>query len=196
MNTESQPTTNPILTALISRVRTASVTEDFGPEQVRDLLTEVLSREDDWLDQRYQTRHGEPKGRLYPLFRADDRRCSLLVAVFEAGVPAPVHNHGSWAVVGVYRGRERETWFRRLDDGSSPGRADLEIERSWVNSPGTVTVVPDGTIHTVEAIDGQDAVSIHIYGTDIVTQERSCFNVADGTVDAFYPPFSPTDDED
>ena len=196
MNTESQPTTSPILTELISRVRAASQTDDFGPEQVRDLLTNVLSREGDWLDQKYQTRRGEPKGMLYPLFRADDQRCSLLVAVFEAGVPAPVHNHGSWAVVGVYRGRERETWFRRLDDGTFPGRADLEVDRSSVNSPGTVTVVPDGTIHTVEAVDGHDAVSIHVYGTDIVTQERSCFNVVGGTEDAFYPSFSPTDDED
>ena len=120
------------------------------------------------------------RGKLYPLFRADDRRCSVLVAVFETGVPAPVHNHGTWAVVGVDSGRERETWFRRLDDGSSPGRADLEVDHSWVNTPGTVTIAPDGTIHTVEAIDGEDAVSIHIYGTDIVTQERSTFNVAEG----------------
>jgi predicted metal-dependent enzyme (double-stranded beta helix superfamily) len=194
MNTGPKVTTSPILAELISSVREASAADDFRPEQVRDLLTNVLSRGDDWLDRKYQTRHGEPKGKLYPLFRAEDRRCSILVAVFEAGVPAPVHNHGSWAVVGVYRGRERETWFRRLDDGSSPGRADLEVQRTWVNTPGTVNIVPDGTIHTVEAIDGQDAVSIHIYGTDIVTQERSSFNVADGTEEAFSPPFSPTDD--
>src|SRR5688572_17377439 len=134
------PTT--VLTDLISRVREASAADHFGPERVRDLLSNVLSREDDWLDRKYQTRDGEPKGKLYPVFRADDRRCSILVAVFEAGVPAPVHNHGSWAVVGVYRGRERETWFRRLDDGSSRGRANLEVERTWINSPGTVTVVP------------------------------------------------------
>jgi predicted metal-dependent enzyme (double-stranded beta helix superfamily) len=195
MDANAPSSTSPILTDLISRVRAAAEADDFGPEHGRALLTDALSRGDDWLDQRYQDRQGEPKGKLYPLFRADDRRCSILVAVFEAGVPAPVHNHGTWAVVGVYRGRERETWFRRLDDGSSPGQADLEVDQSWVNTPGTVTIAPEGTIHTVEAIDGEDAVSIHIYGTDIVTQERSTFNVAEGTEEPFYPPFSQADED-
>jgi 3-mercaptopropionate dioxygenase len=190
MSTNARWSTGPILTDLIARVRAASEADECGPEQIRDLLSEALSRDDDWLDKQYQSRDGEPGGKLYPLFRAEDRRCSMLVAVFEPGVPAPVHNHGSWAVVGVYSGRERETWFRRLDDGDSPGRAELKVDQTWINTPGTVTVVPDGTIHTVEAIDGRDAVSMHIYGTDIVTQERSTFNVAEGTEEPFYPSFS------
>ena len=49
------------------------------------------------------------------VYRAEDGRCSILVVVLRPGTPLPVHNHGSWAVIGVYKGREHETWFRRID---------------------------------------------------------------------------------
>lgn len=190
MHVDSQPSTGPVVTDLVARIRTVSATDDFGPKQIQDVLTEILSREGDWLDQRYQQRDGEPVGKLYPLFRADDGRCSILVAVFAPGAQTPIHNHGSWAVVGIYRGREQETRFRRSDDGSVPGHAQLETETTRVSPAGTVTVVPDGVIHTVEAIDGQEAVSIHVYGTDIVTQPRSTFDLSSGTEMPFSPPFS------
>ena len=59
---------------------------------------------------------------------------------------------------------------------------------------GTVTVVPEGAIHTVEALDGVDAVSIHVYGTDIVTQERHAFDLETGAVSIFSPDFAATVD--
>lgn len=112
------------------------------------------------------------------------------MAVFAPGAQAPIHNHGSWAVIGIYRGREKETWFRRVDDGSVAGRAELGPESTRITPAGGVTTVPDGVIHTVEALDGQEAVSIHVYGTDIVTQPRSTFDLAGGTETPFSPPFS------
>jgi hypothetical protein len=113
-----------------------------------------------------------------------------IVAVFRPGVPAPVHDHGSWAVIGIYRGRERETWFRRANHEQGPGRARLEVVRSFVNETGAVSTAPDGMIHTVQALDGRDAVSIHVYGTDIVTQQRSTFDLDTGTEEIFRPDFA------
>jgi predicted metal-dependent enzyme (double-stranded beta helix superfamily) len=115
---------------------------------------------------------------------------SMLVAVFAPGARAPIHDHGSWAVIGIYRGREQETWFRRVDDRSVAGRARLEVDRTRINPGGTVAGVPNGVIHTVEALDGQEAVSIHVYGTDIVTQARSTFDLEAGTESPFSPPFA------
>jgi predicted metal-dependent enzyme (double-stranded beta helix superfamily) len=178
---------------LAERLAAASADEGFGPQRALALLREALDSGDDWLDREHQYR---PEGRdwmLYPLFRAADRRCSMLVAVFRPGVRAPVHDHGSWAVIGIYRGRERETWYRRTDDRSVPGRAEIEELRSFVNVTGTVHVVPEGTIHTVEALDGADAVSIHVYGTDIVTQERSTFDQKAGTEEVYRPDFTAVD---
>ena len=81
------------------------------------------------------------------------------------GAPSPVHDHGSWAVIGIYRGRERETWFR---PGPGDGPALVE-DCVFVNHPRTTHAVPDGIIHTVEALD--EAVSIHVTGPRDVSRK-------------------------
>ena len=180
---------------LAGRIRDASAPGSGpNPEQVRDILSEALATPGDWIDPAYQ-HLGEGEYALYPVYRAEDGRCSMLVAVLRSGTPLPVHNHGSWAVIGVYKGREHETWFRRVD-GSVPGRAQVEVDQTFENERGTASVVPDGRIHTVEAMDGQQAVSIHVYGTDIVTQQRSEFDPLTGTERVFRPPFAETDAAD
>jgi 3-mercaptopropionate dioxygenase len=181
---------------LADRIRDASAPGTGpDPERVRDILREALATPGDWIDPAYQ-QLGEGEYALYPVYRAEDGRCSMLVVVLRPGTPLPVHNHGSWAVIGVYKGREHETWFRRVDDGSVPGRAQLEVDQIFVNDRGTASVVPDGRIHTVEAMDGQQAVSIHVYGTDIVTQQRSEFDPLTGTERVFRPPFAEADATD
>jgi hypothetical protein len=45
-------------------------------------------------------------------------------------------------------------------------------------------------------MDGQQAVSIHVYGTDIVTQQRSEFDPLTGTERVFRPPFAEPDAAD
>jgi predicted metal-dependent enzyme (double-stranded beta helix superfamily) len=175
---------------LVQRIR-ESAAPGVAPEpgRVRDILEEALATTGDWIDPTYQ-RLGDGEYALYPVYRAEDGRCSILVVVLRPGTPLPVHNHGSWAVIGVYKGREHETWYRRVDDGTVAGRARLEVEQTFVNERGTAGVVPDSRIHTVEAMDGAPAVSIHVYGTDIVTQERSEFDLHAGTERVFRPPFA------
>jgi 3-mercaptopropionate dioxygenase len=175
---------------LVERFAHLASEDRYGPESAIALLSGVLAQPPDWLDEPYQERPDDRDWMLYPLYRAPDHRASMLVVVFKPGVTAPVHDHGAWAVIGIYRGRERETWLRRTDDGGTPGRARLEAERSFVNPTGSVHVVPDGIIHTVEALDGADAVSIHVYGTDIVTQDRNEFDLETGRVQPYRPPIT------
>jgi predicted metal-dependent enzyme (double-stranded beta helix superfamily) len=159
------------------------------PEQVEGIVRQALADQREWLDAEYQEL-GDGDYALHPLYRDESRHCSMLIAVLKPGVALPIHNHGSWAVIGVYRGREKDRWFHRLDDGTVPGHAELELERAFVNPRGTVSLVPDGAIHTVEALDGMPAVSIHVYGTDIVTQVRSTFDLESCTEEIFRPPFT------
>lgn len=173
-------------TELIDRLRSAAGQDAFGPREVGRILADALAQDRHWLAPEHLRRDGRD-WMLHPLFRCPAGRWSMLAAVFRPGVPVPVHDHGAWAVVGVYRGRECETRYRRLDDGSDPGRAKLEVDRMFVNPRGSVTVVPDGAIHTVQALDGHDAVSIHVYGTDIATQERSTYDLDRETAAPFRP---------
>ncbi len=188
MGSGQQVGTGPVLEELVTTIRAAADHEGFGPEQVRAALDQALLREDDWLDEEFQDRHDEPVGKLYSIFTDPDGRWSMLVAVFAPGAWTPVHDHGAWAVVGTYRGREEEIWYRRLDDGGTSGEARLEPVLTRINPERTTTVVPDGTIHAVGALDDRETVSIHIYGTDITTQPRSTFDLDEGTETAFSPP--------
>src|SRR4051812_20689268 len=52
----------------------------------------------------------------YALYRADDRSLCLFSLVVPAGAATPVHDHLAWGLVGIYRGQQDETVYRRLDD--------------------------------------------------------------------------------
>ena len=166
-----------------SRIGAAAEAPDFGPERVRLILGDALTTQDDWLPAGLQHRDPDVDWVLYPVYRPPDRRASMLVAVFSSGAVSPAHDHGTWAVVGIYRGREREIRYRRTGEG-------IEIERTLVNPRGTISIVPPDAIHSVEALDGCDAVSIHVYGTDIVTQRRSSFDPVTGEETIFTPDFT------
>jgi predicted metal-dependent enzyme (double-stranded beta helix superfamily) len=186
--TRTRPGSGGTLGDLVAGIGGLAAHGSPDPEEVAALVAGALAG--DWLDDRYQRCADGRDWELHTLHRAADGRWSMLAAVFRPGVVAPVHDHGTWAVVGVYRGRERETRYRRLDDGREPGRARLEVERTLVSPAGTVTIVPDGAIHTVEALDGRPAVSLHVYGTDIVTTPRSTYDLARGRVEPFRPDFT------
>jgi predicted metal-dependent enzyme (double-stranded beta helix superfamily) len=175
---------------LIAELSGRAIGAGFGAEQARELIADALATPGAWLDERYLQREPEQDWVLHPLYRAADRSLSMLVAVFKPGAAAPIHDHHAWAVVGVYRGSERETRFRRVDDGGRPGQAELHATETLVSSPGDVTIVPAEAIHTVEALGDHDAVSIHVYGTDIVTQARSTYDLATGTVTTYQPDFA------
>src|SRR5690242_15073093 len=71
-----------------------------------------------------------------------DGEIALFTAQFEDGVAVPVHNHGTWEIVGVYEGRLDYQAYRRLDDGSVEGYAELEVAEDRILGPGDFSVVP------------------------------------------------------
>jgi 3-mercaptopropionate dioxygenase len=168
---------------LIAALHSLAATERLTPEHVRPLLADALADSTDWLHPAALRRDPAADWALHPLLRTP--RCSLIVAVFRPGAVVPVHDHGAWAVIGIYRGRERETRYRRAAPPSP-----LQVVDTLVNEPGAVVVVPEHLPHTVVALDGRDAISLHAYGTDIVTQQRSEYDVDTGRARPYQPGFA------
>src|SRR5437764_2387092 len=94
-------------------------------------LPDACSRPDD------KSRMGGGIGQ-YALYRAEDGSLCLFSLVVPAGASTPVHDHLAWGLVGVYRGRQDETVYRRVDDGAEPGRATLEVAKRQTPGPGEV----------------------------------------------------------
>jgi hypothetical protein len=74
---------------LIERIqREAMAVTGPDPSRIQAILTETLAQPGDWLDARYQE-PGDGDYALYPLYRAENRRCSILSAVIRPEIPLP-----------------------------------------------------------------------------------------------------------
>jgi hypothetical protein len=57
-----------------------------------------------------------------------------------------VHDHGPcWVIYGNYKNPTRMRRWRRLDDGSKPGYAEVELQKEFLNEPGQAAVFAKGT---------------------------------------------------
>lgn len=105
---------------------------------------------------------------------------SLAVAVLSwlpSGATLP-HNHGTWGIVVGMAGAERNIFWRRSDDGSRPGYAELERVSEMAFVLGQAVVLPSTTIHSVENDSDQPSVSLHVYGKNVYYTGRSQFDIA------------------
>jgi predicted metal-dependent enzyme (double-stranded beta helix superfamily) len=112
------------------------------------------------------------------IYEAPDRSLSLYALVWLPGQWTPVHDHGSWGVVGVVEGVLEERSYVRL----SPDRgadADIDLARGGtiLLGHGAVTSFvpnPDHIHVTGVPSERPRAVSLHLYG-----RMMSDFNIYD-----------------
>jgi Predicted metal-dependent enzyme of the double-stranded beta helix superfamily len=79
---------------------------------------------------------------------------SILLFELPNGKPVPVHDHGNWESMAIYRGRVKHTVYQRRDDGSVPGFADLAVIDDRVLEPGdSVVIAPPADIHGFMALE-------------------------------------------
>jgi len=114
-----------------------------------------------------------------------DEMFSIIGGVWRPGQTTPIHDHLTWALIGVYDGEEREALFRRTDDGSNPKVAKIERVSEKINTKGHVTVLGHRGIHRVDNISGQPTTSIHVYGRDIGHAERHSYDPVTGEISRF-----------
>ena len=102
------------------------------------------------------------------VYDAPDASLSLYTLVWQPGQWTPVHDHGSWGVVGVLEGVLEERSYVRLgaDRGADTG---IDLARGGVIllARGAVTSFvpnPDHIHVTGVPVDRARAVSLHLYG--------------------------------
>ena len=121
------------------------------------------------------------------IYVAPDHSLSLYALVWTPGQWTPVHDHGSWGVVGVLRGMLEERSYIRTgahDAGVRAVDAGIELQRGGVIliGPGSVTSFvpnPDHIHLTGVGADRPQAVSLHLYGRNM--NSFHLYDVAAGT---------------
>ncbi len=106
----------------------------------------------------------------------------VLVHGREKASKSSVHDHGPcWVIYGNYKNPTRMRRWRRLDDGSTPGYAELELQREFLNEAGHAAVFAVGDIHSIEF--GADTFFIRVTGGDVEIKETLRFDVDKKTVE-------------
>lgn len=119
------------------------------------------------------------------LHMPEDKSFSIIGGVWQPRQTTPIHDHLTWALIGVYSGQEREAIYRRLDDGKDSRYAKLEKVSERTNTSGHVTVLGNKGIHKVDNPSHETTTSIHVYGRDIGNTERHSYDPVTGEIGKF-----------
>ncbi len=119
------------------------------------------------------------------LYMPEDEAFSIIGGVWQPGQTTPIHDHLTWALIGVYDGEETESIYRRTDDGSDPKIARIEKLSDRTNGKGHVTVLGHRGIHLVSNLSEEPTRSIHVYGRDIGHTERHSYDPVTGEIGTF-----------
>lgn len=113
---------------------------------------------------------------LFPLHEEPDHTLAVFALSWLPQRGTPPHDHNTWAVVAGMKGLEKNTFWKRIDDGSRLGYAELEQMGDKVFGPGHVMTMPTGTVHAVINNSDEVSVSLHIYGKHINHTGRHQFD--------------------
>jgi predicted metal-dependent enzyme (double-stranded beta helix superfamily) len=83
------------------------------------------------------------------------------------------HNHGMWAVIGVYSGREDNIFWRKSPAGS---RWPIEASGAVSLMQGDAGAVGADMIHSVTNPLGRLTAALHVYGGDYLHEAREAWD--------------------
>lgn len=168
----------------------AQAVEQHGEESAflaaaHPLLADLVAQ-DDWLP----ADCAAPDPRTYQqyLLHCDSRqRFSVVSFVWGPGQATPIHNHGTWGLIGMLRGSEVSQRYERDQVGLlRPVGPAARLE------PGAVEMVSPaiGDIHRVwNYHQDRPSISIHVYGANIGAVTRAAYG-EDGTAKPFISGYS------
>jgi predicted metal-dependent enzyme (double-stranded beta helix superfamily) len=142
----------------------AGLREERGPRAVREVVARAVSDPASML-----RTLGEPqRAGASILYAGDDM--TIVNLVWGADMHVSPHDHRTWAVIGIYTGREDNIFWRRRPDG--------RVEAAGARSLGACDVCPmgDDIIHSVLNPLPRLTGAIHIYGGDFLHAPRSTWD--------------------
>ncbi len=188
----------PDIRALVDETRrlTAEIPDtQTRVESLRPAFGKLLAA-DNWLPREYaepDLKSGMGGGiGQYALYRAEDGSLCLFSLVIPPGSQTPIHDHLAWGLIGVYRGVQDETVYRRTDDGRDESNATLEIARQQTVRHGEFyTLLPPlDDIHYVKTVSDTPSISIHLLANDTACVVRHRFDATSGLVTPFRSGYS------
>ncbi len=160
----------------LRRISAQSETEDEIFEQLEPLAARLVS-DPSWLEPKHFESNEEQGFGVHLLHEEPDHSLAVFAVNWLPGRGTPPHDHGTWAVVAGIEGIERNVRYGRVDDGSRPDYAELEVKKEFDAAPGEVVCIRNGGIHKVSNETDKLTLSLHTYGRHINHTNRSQFDL-------------------
>ena len=127
-----------------------------------------------------------PNHGTYLLYQSDSG-LSVTAVVWGAGEHLGPHDHRTWGIIGILDNTLTETRYRRVDDHSREGYAQLEKDRSANFKPGEITLlIPDvDEIHQMDNFTDRPTCEVHVYGSDLRGIDRARYDLETGKIVSF-----------
>jgi predicted metal-dependent enzyme (double-stranded beta helix superfamily) len=119
------------------------------------------------------------------LYHDPHDRFVVLALFWEPGYTTPIHDHGTWGAMAVYKSQLKVVNYVRSDVGrEQPGLRRIEPVSTLIEDRGSVSWVlpPDEEIHHIENATSKTAMSLHVYGKDIRRTNR--YDLKTGVIQA------------
>ncbi len=81
---------------------------------------------------------------------------------YPPGIVSPIHNHGTWGVVAILKGQEKNTFWQRAPTKEFKDRVIPVGEKIFCS--GDVISFTPSAIHCVEAVGDSPMVTFNLYG--------------------------------
>ncbi|PSN12373.1 cupin [filamentous cyanobacterium CCT1] len=135
-----------------------------------------------WLQLEYSAPDPKTGWSVNFLYREHEFPLTVQMVSWWPGQTSPIHNHGTWGIVALVGGQERNRLWRRNPQPDHPDHLDLVDEITL--QPGDVVALTANAIHSVEALGNEPTVSFNLYGVTNFAQ-RYEFDLATHTARPF-----------
>ncbi|WP_131783357.1 cupin [Legionella gresilensis] len=181
------------LTPFINDLKALHVQEHHDASNMKKISSILQSwvKQSDWLEDQFKIVDTPEGFKSWLLYEEPNHCLAVNLVAWEPGREILPHDHRTWAVVGCVRGIEENYFWTRLDDGSSPGYADLKRQEPPITChPGEVIAIEANQIHSVVNVANEVAISLHVYGKNLNYTNRCKYDPIKKTAEPFVIDFN------
>ncbi len=130
-------------------------------QAVRPLVRRLLTSSY-WLAGEYKAPDSQRGWSVLTLYDEVDFPLTVQTVVWLPGRTSTIHNHGTWGIVALLDGEEKNSLWQRVGDSNVPNRIEKVGEKRLL--PGDMMSFTSQAIHCVEALGNEPTVSFNLYG--------------------------------
>jgi predicted metal-dependent enzyme (double-stranded beta helix superfamily) len=114
-----------------------------------------------WLQMEYQNPSPETGWSVHFLYREHDFPLTLQMVAWLPGHRSTIHNHGTWGIIALVGGQERNRLWQRQPHPNYPDH--IEPTHELILHPGDVVALTANAIHSVEPLGEEPTISFNLY---------------------------------